>query len=100
MELGEFDIGTYVRARAMDGSGTELGWTQASDRDGLFDAPVDVRANDLSNRLTPASGSKGDGGSGTTSSTSSSISDSSAGRLKHSVQKYNNIELHTAHCRI
>lgn len=40
--IGDARLGTYVRARAVDGDGKALGWTRATDGTGLFDAEGDV----------------------------------------------------------
>ncbi|KAF1360596.1 hypothetical protein EJ07DRAFT_115600 [Lizonia empirigonia] len=86
IDLTNVQLNTYVRGKAVNGSGAVLAWTQASDGNQLFDAPDEVQEN-ASSTSTPTSSSTTPTSSGTTSTVaSSSTSTAAAARATHRVK--------------
>ncbi|KAF9699510.1 hypothetical protein EKO04_002262 [Ascochyta lentis] len=78
VDLTDVQLDTYVRGKAVNSSGSVLGWTQASDGNQLFDAPDDVQEN--ASTSPTATSSTTSSTSRTTSAATSSTSTGSAAK--------------------
>lgn len=76
VDLTDAQLDTYIRGKAVNGSGSVLGWTRASDGNQLFDAPEDVQENISINPTATSSSTPSS--SATTSATASSSSGAAA----------------------
>ncbi|KAL5380056.1 hypothetical protein DPSP01_008093 [Paraphaeosphaeria sporulosa] len=76
VELGGVSLGTYLRAKAVNGSGGALGWSRATDGKGLFDASgdVDEKRNNTSSSSTVSTTARATGSSATVAAATSATS--------------------------
>ncbi|UPX11681.1 uncharacterized protein EKO05_0002275 [Ascochyta rabiei] len=85
VDLMDVQLDAYVRGKAINGPGSVLGRTQASDGNQLFDSPDDIQEN-ASTSPTAAS-STTSSSSGTSAAASSSTSTGAAAKVTQSVKE-------------
>jgi hypothetical protein len=86
VDLTDLQLNTYVRGKAVNGSGVALGWTQASDGNQLFDAPDDVQENGSASPVA-ISTSAPRGSRTASASASTATSTGAAARATHGVME-------------
>ncbi|KAJ4372479.1 hypothetical protein N0V83_004253 [Neocucurbitaria cava] len=86
VDLGNMQLNTYVRGRALNTTGGVLGWTRASDGNQLYDAPDDVETSSSSSSSSVSSTSTSTSSSSKTSAAPSSSSSTAAAAAARATQ--------------